>query len=152
MITNNEFNTLLAWKNCFYFAECFKVGNILVQSIQNLNEVFIRTFLILLVFPLEDNYDKIVVFKLFHHLFLPLHSMNFNFLAWTILIQIFHIPFEWDNDIAISHKLHNLNFSLHYTFLFIQIFKPKYALFVWIIEIYLVDSSCKSGKFYFFFI
>lgn len=138
LAADNKGNNLVIGENSFNFVEGLAVSHKLILGIDNLNIIFIKTFLVLLISFFKYNHNEIIISELFYHLFYSINIVYFDFLSWPVLVNMFVITFEADQNVAISHDLHKFYLVLNYSFPFGQIFKPEEILFVGIVEISLV--------------
>ena len=152
LATDDESDILVISKDNLDFVEWFTVCHQLILSIDNLHIILIKTFLVLLVSLLEYHYNKIVILELLYY---PLYSLNvvdFYLLSWSILIYVLVISLEADQHVTISHDLHQLHLILHNPLPLAQILKPEEVLFIWVIQICLIQSSCQFYLLYLLFI
>ena len=77
LAANDEGNNLIVGENCFDFVEGLAVGHKLILGIDDLNIIFIKTFLILLISFFKNHHNKIVISELFYHLFYTFNVMHF---------------------------------------------------------------------------
>ena len=81
LVAYNEGDNLIIGEYGFNFVEGLAVSHKLILSINDLNIIFIKTFLVLFISFFKDNHNKIVISKLFYHLFDSINIMYFDFFS-----------------------------------------------------------------------
>ena len=78
----------------------------MIDRIEYLHEVLIITLFILLILLLKGDYNEIIVFELPDDLLLALNWMCLDLFSASVLINVFVVAFEADEDVAGSAHLH----------------------------------------------
>ena len=124
----------------------------LINSVDDLNIVFIWAFVVLLVSLFESYHNQVAIFELLDDLFYSFNIVYPDFLSSSVLIDIFRVSFEAHQNISVPHDLEQLYLVLNNSFLFAQIFKPEKVLLIGVVKVGLVKSSSQSYTFDLFFV
>ena len=96
LTADDESDILIISKYNLNFIEWLTVCHELILSIDYLHIIFIKTFLVLLVSLLENNYNKVVVLELLYYSFYSFNVVDFDLFSWSILINMLIVSLKTD--------------------------------------------------------